>query len=66
MNGSDFQSGSAAGTTEERRTSAIKQWFAWWYRNEDKFDKKDESDDGLEGLIELTEKEERWLERHKD
>jgi predicted Zn finger-like uncharacterized protein len=57
--------GSGVGTTEERRQSAIKQWFAWWWRKQDKFIEK-ETTDGLEGLIELTEKEKRWLERHKD
>ncbi len=55
--------GSAAGTTEERRASAIKQWFAWWHLNEKKFDEKEERVDGLEGLIELDEKEKAWLER---
>ncbi len=29
--------GSALGTTEERRTSAIHQWFAWWYREGESF-----------------------------
>ena len=24
--------GSSMGTTEERRISAVRQWFAWWYR----------------------------------
>jgi hypothetical protein len=57
--------GSGVGTTEERRQSAIKQWFAWWWRKQDKFTEK-ETTDGLEGLIELTEKEKRWLERNKD
>ena len=57
--------GSGVGTTEERRQSAIKQWFAWWYRKQNVFTEK-QSEDGLEGLIELTEKEKRWLERNKD
>jgi len=30
--------GSAVGTTAERRESAIRQWFAWWYRNQNKFE----------------------------
>jgi hypothetical protein len=59
------EAGSAAGTTEERRQSSIKQWFAWWHKNQKKFAEKKTSD-GLEGLIELTEEEKRWLERHKD
>jgi len=59
------ESGSAAGTTEERRESSIRQWFAWWYRNQDRFTEK-KVEDALEGLIELDEKEKRWLERHKD
>ena len=57
--------GSAVGTTEERRQSSIKQWFAWWYKNQRKFTEK-QVEDGLEGLIELSEKEKRWLERNKD
>ena len=57
--------GSSVGTTEERRRSGIRQWFAWWHRNKDKFEKK-EVEDGLEGLIELTEEEKRWLERNQD
>jgi predicted Zn finger-like uncharacterized protein len=57
------EAGSAAGTTEERRASSIKQWFAWWYKNQRKFTEKATSD-GLEGLIELTEDEKKWLEKH--
>lgn len=30
--------GSSAGTTEERRMSSIRQWFAWWWRNRDTFE----------------------------
>ena len=59
------EAGTAAGTTEERRQSSIKQWFAWWHKNQKRFEEKKTSD-GLEGLIELTEEEKRWLERHKD
>ena len=58
--------GSAAGTTEERRQSAIKQWFAWWHLNKRKFQEKEERVDGLEGLIELDDKDKAWLERNKD
>lgn len=58
--------GSGAGTTEERRQSAIKQWFAWWYLNEKRFTGKAEETDGLEGLIDLTQKEKDWLERNQD
>lgn len=58
------EAGSAAGTTEERRQSSIKQWFAWWHKNQKRFEEKKTSD-GLEGLIELTEEEKRWLERNK-
>lgn len=59
------ESGSVAGTTEERRQSSIKQWFAWWYKNQDKFTTR-QTTDGLEGLIQLTEEEKRWNERHPD
>jgi hypothetical protein len=58
--------GSGTGTTDERRSSAIKQWFAWWYKNEKTFTKKKEHRDGLEGLIELTEKERAKLARDGD
>ena len=58
------EAGTAAGTTEERRQSSIKQWFAWWYKNEKRFTTK-KVEDGLEGLIELDEKEKAWLERNK-
>ncbi len=59
------EAGSVAGTTEERRQSSIKQWFAWWYRNEKRFTTK-VTQDGLEGAIELTDEEKQWLERHPD
>jgi len=29
--------GSALGTTEERRMSAVRQWFAWWHRKGEAF-----------------------------
>lgn len=58
------EAGTAAGTSEERRESSIKQWFAWWYKNEKRFTEKPK-EDGLEGLIELDEKEKAWLERNK-
>jgi len=57
--------GSGTGTTEERRQSSIKQWFAWWHRNERTFTTA-ETEDALEGLIELTDKDREWLERHED
>jgi hypothetical protein len=57
------EAGTAAGTTEERRASSIKQWFAWWYKNEKRFTVK-KVEDGLDGLIELDAKEKAWLERN--
>ncbi len=60
-----LQEGSGVGTTEERQKSSVRQWFAWWYKNQKTFVKA-EQEDALEGLIELTEEEKRWLERHKD
>ncbi|MEX1026293.1 MAG: zinc-ribbon domain-containing protein [Planctomycetota bacterium] len=57
--------GSAMGTTEERRQSAIKQWFAWWYRKGEKFTEK-ETSDALDDLIELSDKDKAWLERTKN
>ncbi len=59
------EAGSVAGTTEERRQSSIKQWFAWWYKNQGKFTEKQQTD-ALEGLIQLTEEEQRWLESHEN
>jgi predicted Zn finger-like uncharacterized protein len=59
------EAGSAAGTTEERRDSSIKQWFAWWYKNQDRFTTK-KTEDALEGLIELNAAEKAWLERNSD
>jgi predicted Zn finger-like uncharacterized protein len=56
--------GSGTGTTEERRQSAIKQWFAWWYRNADRFQVKEVGTDALEDLIQLTPEEKDWLRRH--
>jgi len=58
------EAGTAAGTSEERRQSSIKQWFAWWYKNEKRFTEK-VTEDGLEGLIELDAKEKAWLERNE-
>jgi hypothetical protein len=56
--------GSAAGTTQERRDSSIKQWFAWWHRKKNKFQEA-EKVDALEGMIDLPEKEKKWLERNQ-
>jgi len=43
--------GSAFGTTLERRTSSIKQWFAWWYRKGEKFEEREEEPDAFEELL---------------
>ena len=37
--------GSAMGTTEERRMSAVRQWFAWWHRKGDAFAGLPENDE---------------------
>lgn len=57
--------GSQMGTTEERRQSSIKQWFAWWYRKGSKFEVA-EKHDALDDMIEMTPEEKAWLERHKN
>lgn len=57
--------GSAMGTTEERRASSIKQWFAWWYRNGEAFSEV-VKEDALNDLIEMTPEDKAWLDRHKD
>lgn len=55
--------GSSAGTTLERRDSAIKQWFAWWLRKgERKFTEKVEGEDALEAIVEPTERDKRQME----
>jgi len=70
MTGQDFgyrpqvAEGSGVGTTAERRASAIKQYFAWWYRNHAKFDGPKQDNSGLETLIPLTDKQKAWLERN--
>ncbi len=33
--------GSSTGTTEERRMSSVRQWFAWWWQNRDTFEGRD-------------------------
>lgn len=57
--------GSQMGTTEERRQSSIKQWFAWWYLKGSKFEVA-EKHDALSDIVELTPEEKAWLERHKN
>jgi len=57
--------GSAGGTSEEMRTSAIRQWFAWWYRNADRFE-EGEFEDALDDHLELTDEERRYNELHPD
>jgi len=57
--------GSGTGTSEEKRQSSIKQWFAWWYLNDRVFEKK-QLEDMLKDHIQLTEKDKAWLEKHKD
>jgi predicted Zn finger-like uncharacterized protein len=53
--------GSGTGTTNERRESAIKQWFAWWFRKGHRFEEKDEQPDLLDDLITPTERDLRQL-----
>lgn len=57
--------GSGVGTTSERRASAIKQYFAWWYRHHAKFDGPQRDSSGLDKLIPLTDKQKAELERDK-
>jgi predicted Zn finger-like uncharacterized protein len=57
--------GSGTGTTEERRQSAIKQWFAWWFRKGHRFEEKSEGGDLLDELITPTERDLRDMERNK-
>jgi hypothetical protein len=57
--------GSGVGTTDERRESAIKQWFAWWFRRGHRFEEKKEQKDLLDELITPTERDLRQMERDK-
>jgi len=57
--------GSGTGTSEERRQSAIKQWFAWWFRKGARFEEKSEGGDLLDELITPTERDLRDMERNK-
>lgn len=55
--------GSSAGTTRERRDSAIRQWFAWWFRKGERFDDEAERPDLLEELIAPNERDLRQMEK---
>lgn len=55
--------GSGTGTSEERRTSAIKQWFAWYHRKAKKFTENENVDLLDEALQPTTDKERQELER---
>lgn len=49
--------------SEEYRLSAVRQWFAWWYRFGPKFSVKREGKDALEDYIEPPEPAPRFPER---
>ena len=49
--------------SEEYRMSAVRQWFAWWYRFGPKFTLKREGKDALEDYIEPAESDSRFPER---
>lgn len=53
------------GQTEERRTMALKAWFAWWERKGQNFTAPKVEKDLLEELIIPTEKEKREIEKQK-
>jgi hypothetical protein len=53
------------GQSEERRTMALKAYFAWWERNGKKFTAPKEQKDLLEDLIVPTEREKREIEKAK-
>ena len=55
--------GSSTGTTEERRTSALKQWFGWWHRKGKRFEEKEESPDLYEESVVPNARERKMLER---
>lgn len=55
--------GSGTGTSEERRTSALKQWFGWWHRKGSRFDAKEEAPDLYEESVIPNAQERKMLER---
>jgi predicted Zn finger-like uncharacterized protein len=58
---------SGRNANNEHRRSAIKQWFAWWFANQDTFEQEKarqrEAAGAAEGKLQLTEREKRLLER---
>lgn len=58
---------SGSNANNEHRRSAIKQWFAWWYANQNTFEQEREKQraaaDGPAGKAQLTEREKRLLEQ---
>ncbi len=52
--------------SEEHRMSAVRQWFAWWYRYGPLWSQKRATKDALEEYIELSEREKRDLEREAE
>jgi predicted Zn finger-like uncharacterized protein len=58
---------SGKNANNEHRRSAVKQWFAWWYGNQNTFEaeraKQREAAVGPDGKLQLTEREKRLLER---
>ncbi|MDG1500405.1 MAG: hypothetical protein P8R48_10585 [Planctomycetota bacterium] len=55
--------GSSMGTTEERRTSSIKQWFAWWYSKGKKFEVAAKEDVLAEVLGEISKEDQDYITR---
>ncbi len=53
------------GQTEERRTMALKAWFAWWERKGQNFTAPKVQKDLLEDLIVPTERDKREIEKAK-
>ena len=55
--------GSGTGTTDERRQSALKQWFAWWHLKGERFEEKVLGPDLLDETVIPTPAEQRQMER---
>jgi predicted Zn finger-like uncharacterized protein len=55
--------GSGTGTTDERRESALKQWFAWWHLKGQRFEEKVLGPDLLDETVIPTPAEQRMMER---
>jgi len=57
--------GSGTGTSAERRSSALKQWFGWWHRKGKRFTELEDAPDLYEESVIPNAQEKKMLERFK-